>query len=172
MDIFPKEGVGKYRFTMHRKEIVSILGVPDFVRINELVIPGVFVDEYRKAGLEFFYDFRSDLNPFCIAAMKRSKSTLLGDLLFDRPFSHIKTEFFEKHDLTCVFFGKNHIRVDELLVEFDYYGFKLNDETKIKSLLVFREGEENLILSRQSEKLPILLSADEMKDRYAEFHKF
>jgi hypothetical protein len=127
MQINSQVGVGDLTFTMHRNAIVAVIGKPELVYIDELVYPGVIADQYRKQGLVLYYDLRSNLYPFCIEGAKKSKATLLGDSFFDKTFAYIRTEFFEKHDLTCVFFGNNHIRVDELSIEFDYYGLNLKE---------------------------------------------
>ena len=170
MAVNPKVGVGDFTFSMHRKEIIFKLGNPDLILINERVYPGVIIDEYRKHGLSFFYDFRVDLQPFCIETAKRSKATLLGDSYFDKTFEYLKTDFFEKNDLTCVFFWNNHIRVEELSVEFDYYGLNLDDNTKVRALRVFREGTENLLWERSREPSPKPLSSEERAEKYARFY--
>lgn len=172
MQINPRIGVGDLTFTMHRNDIVVVIGKPELVYINELVYPGIIADQYRKQGLVLYYDFRTDLYPFCIEVTKKSKATLLGDSFFDKTFAYIKTELFEKHDLTCMFFGNNHIRAEELSVEFDYYGLNLAESTKIRALRAFVSGKENLLLERFNEPKQPLLSADEMELRYDKFRKF
>jgi hypothetical protein len=170
MEIIPKTGIGEFKFTMHRRDIISMLGRPDLMHINELVHPGVIYDQYSKRGLRFYYDFRTDLYPFCIEASKKSKATLLGDSLFDKTFAYIRTEFFEKHDLTCVFFGNNHIRAEELSTEFDYFGLELNDNTKIRAIMAFIPGKENLFFERFCEPQQRLLSAEERALKYAKYY--